>query len=595
MPVDAPAVAQISRELNNYLPVRIAQIFQPYPEEFLFCGYGSGEDFKLLISLDARYGRFHLFEGFKDCSSVPTPFGTLLRKHFSGSKLIAFCAVPFERITKLTFEVYEAATGLTKKEIRLELTGKRANLIITDSDGIIIDAWRKNTDPKPGEREVSPGSRYELPGTGGRWKPVTVSYQQFRALFDQLPPDVTLERFLLKHWYGMSPLSIQEITRRAGWPPSTQVREFPSETLPELFASFTDWAEKVAAGNFEPTVLYDPEGKAIDCSALKIAFPPENTTAKQVPELNKTVAAIFDQLHESSRFQELKQNLLRKINSHLEKDRAKLAKQEAEAAAAEAGDRFRIAGELLMTYGYQISKGSSQVKLINHYDPAGAELLIDLNPALTPQANAQAYFKKYQKAKKGQQAIAAQIVKTKEAIEYLESIETLAQNALITADLRLVREELEQNEKRPSGSGKASKRSGKKETPAEPRQYKTPAGHTILVGRNNLQNDRLTLKIADPADWWFHTQKIPGSHVILRQKPGVPVDDDSLNRACQLAVYFSKARQSTKVPVDYTQRKNVKKPPAANPGFVIYDFFKTAIVTPDAKILAELGVLGKTE
>jgi predicted ribosome quality control (RQC) complex YloA/Tae2 family protein len=187
-------------------------------------------------------------------------------------------------------------------------------------------------------------------------------------------------------------------------------------------------------------------------------------------------------------------------------------------------------------------------------------------------------------------ALAEQMTKTKETLDYLESLETMASNAFNEVDLHLVQEELEQSESNKKAKMKPVKKYAKKEKPIEPRQFKTPAGHTILVGRNNIQNDRLTFKIADPTDWWFHTQKIPGSHVILRPKPGIPVDDESLNYACQLAAYFSKAKNSTKIPVDYAQRKYVKKPPAAKPGFVIYDFFKTAIITPDVNLLESIGV-----
>jgi predicted ribosome quality control (RQC) complex YloA/Tae2 family protein len=590
MPMDAPVIAQISKELTSCLPVRIDQIFQTFSDEFLLCGYGSGTDFKLLISLNAQYGRFHLVAPDKDNLPTLTPFCILLRKHFSGSKLITIEAVPFERISKFTFEVYEPSTGVTKKNLLMELTGKSSNLIVCDENSNIIDAWRRVLSNRPEEREIASGIKYELPTTGGRWRPVSITWEQFQTILSQVPPEVMLEKFFLKHWYGLSLLSINEITHSAGFYPATPCRDIPQSDYLKLFAAFTAWAEIVAEAQFNPTCLIDPSGKAIDCSALTIHFPPENVTTRPVLMLHKEIAEIFHQRHVVGRFREAKLNLLKKINIQVEKVGTKLSKQEAEAAVAEKGDQLRIAGELVTTYGFQIPKGSSQTKLINHYDPESKELLINLNPALTPQANAQVYFKKYQKAKKGQLAIAAQIVKTQEIVDYLESIETMAQNALNAVDLRLVQEELEQSEIGKRTKIKPVKKFAKKEKPIEPRQFRTPAGHTLLVGRNNLQNDRLTFKIAEPTDWWFHTQKIPGSHVILRPEPGIPVDDESLNYACQLAAYFSKAQKSTKVPVDYTQRKNVKKPPASKPGFVIYDFFKTAIITPDLALLESLGV-----
>jgi predicted ribosome quality control (RQC) complex YloA/Tae2 family protein len=591
MPMDAPAVALISKELNHYLPVRIDQIYQPFSDEMLFCGYGSGSDFKLLISLNASFGRFHLInELSKENLPVPGSFCQLLRKYFSGSKLIAVEAVPFERISKFTFEVYEEISGITKRYLLVELTAKSSNLIVCDENLIIIDAWRRVNPKNPEEREISAGIKYELPTTGGRWRPVTITEEQFKALFSKLPPEVTLDRFFLKHWYGLSALSINEITRSAGFTPTTACINVLEQDYSKLFNVLSAWAQVIAESDFSPTCLVDQSGKAFDCSALAIHFPPDHAGIQPVAELQQAIAAVYHERHITSRFQQAKLNLIKKINIQSEKIRTKLMKQQAEANTAEHGDGLRIAGELLTTYGFQIPKGSSKTNLVNHYDPEAKEIEITLNPALSPQANAQVYFKKYQKAKKGQIAIAVQIAKTKEALDYLESIESMAQNAINIPDLQLVSEELDQNETGKKFKTQPVKKFTKKEKPIEPRQFKTPAGHTILVGRNNLQNDRLTFKIADPSDWWFHTQKIPGSHVILRPQPGIPIDDQSLNYACQLATYFSKGRQSTKVPVDYTQRKNVKKPPAAKPGFVIYDFFKTAIITPDLELLISLGI-----
>ncbi len=595
MPIDAPVIAQISIELSRYLPVRINLIDQTFADEFILSGYGSGTDFNLLISLNSGYGRFHLVDpnsriDLKEVPAPPTIFGASMRKRFSGSKLIAIESVPFERIIKLTFEVYEQALGIINRYLLVELTGKSSNLMICDENLVITDVWRKVNPKRPEDREIAPGISYEFPPTGGRWRPVSINEAQFAVLLSQLPKDVSLEKFFLKHWYGLSTLSIHEITRTVHFSPDTLCHEIPAEDYPKLFAAFNFWADTVARGDFKPMGLFDGTGRLFDCSALSIHFPPANISVRPIPTLHKEVADLFDQKQLTSRLKEAKINLEKKIHTQIEKTRTKLAKQQAEATAADQGDQLRIAGELLTTYGFQITKGSKEVTLLNHYDPQGKKILIKLDPSLSAQANAQVYFKKYQKAKKGQVAIGEQIVRTQEALEYLESIEVMAQNAMNLTDLHLVLEELQQNEAAKKARIHPVKKNAKKEKPAQPRQYKTPAGHTILVGRNNLQNDRLTFKVADPDDLWFHTQKIPGSHVILRPEPGVPVDDESLNYACQLAAYFSKAKNSTKVPVDYTKRKNVKKPPASKPGFVIYDFFKTAIITPDEKLLERLGI-----
>jgi predicted ribosome quality control (RQC) complex YloA/Tae2 family protein len=590
MPIDAPVIAGLAKEISGYLPVKIDKIHQPYTDEFLFSCFGGGAAFKLLFSLNAQYGRFHLYHGVKNNPLTPSAFCMLLRKHFSGTKLISVTTVPFERIARFTFEGYDPLAGLARKDLRLELTGKSANLIITNAAGEIIDSWRK-THFRAEQRDLSPGQPYQLPATGGRWAPPTIDGGHFTALLASLPEQVTLERFFATHWYGLSAPAVREIIHRAGLQPMQPCRRLTPEMAQTLYTVFDRWSQTIAQGLFQPTGIYDRAGKLRDFTTFPINFPPSDAMVGPLVSLNDTIADLVESSHETARFQETRQNLVRKITQLLTKTRKKLDKQTAEAAQAENGDQWRICGELLTSCGRQIQKGRTECSLPNYYDPQNREIVIKLNPALTVRENAQAYFKKYHKAKKGRTAIAVQIAKTNEALIYLESLETMALNALTTTDLELIKEELQANLK-PSGQNKAgnAKARLKPENAVKPRQFSCPTGHQILVGRNNLQNDRLTFKVAAPGDLWFHTQKIPGSHVILKAQPGGDVDDESLYYACQLAVYFSKGRPSTKVPVDYTQRKNVKKPPAAKPGFVIYDYFKTAIITPDRELLTKLGL-----
>ncbi|HEY8464168.1 MAG TPA: NFACT RNA binding domain-containing protein [Bacillota bacterium] len=594
MPLDAPAIACLALEINRLLPVKVDKIHQPFPDEFLFSCYGGGQSFKLLMSVHPQFGRFQLSTDAKTNPLAPSGFCMLLRKHFGGAKLIRVEAIPFDRIARFTFEGYDQTTGLTHKTIILELTGKRTNLIILNQAGIIIDSWRRKNPSRPEERDLNPGQPYQLPAAQGRWTPDRVDSARFAALLAAVPVTVSLEKFFSTQFLGLSTLAIREIIQSAGCSPDTTGSNLNPDQIKQLYASLDRWTRQIAAAEFAPCGIYDTHGKLLDFAAYPVKFPPENTVVKPLTALNQSVAVLMETGDAAIRFFEAKQNLIRKIRRQLAKNLKKADKQDEEARQADRGEELRICGELLTIYGYQIPKGTTATTLANHYDPEGREITIKLNPALTAQENAQFYFKKYQKAKKGQLAIAEQLDKTRETIAYLESLETLATLALTWADLESVSEEFEPVFEHCSKNIKPGlRKSGikdKKETGAKPRQFLTPSGHQILVGRNNLQNDRLTFKTAAPEDLWFHVQKIPGSHVILKARPGVAIDDEALNYACQLAVYFSKGRQSTKVPVDYTQRKNVKKPPATKPGFVIYDYFKTALITPDRQLLAELGL-----
>jgi predicted ribosome quality control (RQC) complex YloA/Tae2 family protein len=596
MPLDAPVIARLAQELNSLLPVKVDKIHQPYPDEFIFSCFGSGTAFKILISTNSQYARFTRFEGNRDNPPAAPAFCMLLRKHFGGSKLTRIETVPFERIGKFTFETYDTFQGACRKILWLELTGKSANLIAATEDGVIIDAWRRLESNQAGRRELLTGVKYEAPDSKDRWKPVTISAERFEDLLASVPPEIKLEELFLKQWYGLSALTVRQLTAAAGLSPENRCREISSPEIKRLFDEFSLWAERVASKTFDPIALVDGQGRISDFSALPVPYPPENSRAQPIQNLNETVATAIEIRQGAKRFSESQQQLARQIKQQLDKARVKLGKQEAEAAIAEQSESFKIAGELLMTYGHSVMKGTTSVSLPNYYDPSGAALEVTLNPALSVQENAQVYFKKYQKAKKGQLAIADQLAKTQETIDYLESLEVLILKAQTPADLQSIREELLQTAIKKPGplrnSGKKPKthesRVQGREAPLEPRKFTSEAGHLILVGRNNFQNDRLTFKVAGPEDLWFHTQKIPGSHVILKLQPGVALDNDTLNDACQMAVYFSKGQPSSKVPVDYTQRKNVKKPPGSKPGFVIYDFFQTAIITPDEQRLQRL-------
>ena len=274
-----------------------------------------------------------------------------------------------------------------------------------------------------------------------------------------------------------------EIILDAGLKPDTSCNQYSEPDFVKLYKTFQDWADSVSSGNFQPCCLYDVEGNPLDCSALPIRYPGENLTIKPVSSISRAVTEVYGSKQARERFQGIKAGLLKKVGAVLEKNRIKLGKQEKEAAHAERGDEWRILGELLITYGSQIQKGSKVARLANHYQPESPEMEIPLNPALSIWENAQQYFKKYQKAKKGRLAIAAQIAKTRESIDYLESIEVMIENAVNLSDLKLIRDELDLAETKHFSQKKPPKRKEVRQNRAIFRL----GGHTLLVGRNNLQ------------------------------------------------------------------------------------------------------------
>lgn len=586
MPIDAPVVQCLVHEIQQLLPVKIARIYQTAHDEFRFSCYGGGDEFALLFSLNPQYSRFHSVPDSRENTPNVSSFCLLLRKYFSGSRLIALEAIPFERIIKFTFETFDPIVGLGQKVIWLELTGRSANLIVCEPNNTIIDCLKRKPASKPGERDLNVDSVYELPATKSRWQPVTLTAAEFLTLFAEIPNEVILNDFFTKQWLGLSAPAIETICRNAGIAPTASRGELNDDQISVLYDSFNNWSEQLKKTDFAPYGIYKSEVLQ-DFVAFKPNLQRADCTFKPLENLNEAVAASLGINSQINRFREVSEGLAHRIKNNYDKNRRKLDKQIQEAKQAEKSEIHRITGELLNTYGYQVQKGMTSIALPNHYDVDGSDLQISLNPALSAHENAAVYYKKYQKAKKGQESIAVQIKKTEEMIDYWDSLATMVNTAATLEDLELIREELDVDSTRHK---KATVNKSQKKVPeSKPRQFTTPDGHTILVGRNNIQNDRLTFKIAAPTDWWFHTQKIPGSHVIVRLEPGTVIDDETIFYACQLAVFYSKTRKGTKVPVDYTQRKYVKKPQNASPGFVIYDNFRTGITTPDETVLNKLG------
>jgi predicted ribosome quality control (RQC) complex YloA/Tae2 family protein len=368
---------------------------------------------------------------------------------------------------------------------------------------------------------------------------------------------------------------------RTGYPETVQIGDLPDDAgihLKNVFQALIEESIKPT-----PRLITDVQGMIKDFSAYPITQ--QGIKSIPAPNLNEVIVKTLHAWDQES----IRQNECSELNRFLKERIGKLlkkaGKQSEELTAAEDADQFRISGELLSIQVNSIKKGQTQISLPNYYDADYKDVSISLRPDLTPSENIQHYFKKYQKAKKGQIAIEHQLNLTYEEIGYLKGILTALEDKLTTDEIWEIRNELTEE----GYLKKAKLPQAKRKTTSSPRRFISSDGIPIDVGRNNFQNDRLTLKISSPKDIWFHTQGIPGSHVLVRGD-GQPLPDTTLLEAAHLAAWFSQARNSTKIPVDYTERRHVKKPAGSRPGFVLYQPFQTVIVTPDPALLLKLGV-----
>lgn len=580
MPFDAFFTQAISSELDVRLRNgRIERIVHPQKDRIILEGRHPypGIDFFLLLSIHPQYARVQLCGKPKNVPKQPSAFCMLLRKHLSGGRILSVEATPWERIIIITFEVYAGELGLTKRRLILEMLGRRSNLILTEESGLIIDAVKREDGER--ERSIIPGVTYLQPSKPTSWTPL-ISSEQLQVLIDRSPADTPLFKLLYTQLLGISPFIAKELSVRAGYSP-----EMPLDMLDATAGSKITHAIAqllTAIKDPMPYLLRQPSGEIIDFSAFhptQSGFILENASS-----LNQLVADSIGFLEEQNRIRSIQTRLRRVVGEKIAKLTTKLEKQTDELTAAEDAETFRLYGELLTFSKAKLVKGQSQVELVNYYDPQGTLLSIPLRPDLSPNENIQAYFKKYQKAKKGRTAIGEQIQATQAEVSYHEGLLTILNDPLTLGELVEIEDELES-----LGLIRRPKVEKKQSEPSSPHRFVSSEGIPIDVGRNNQQNDRLTFKIASPRDTWMHTQNIPGSHVLIRDD-GQGFTEVTLLEAANLAAWHSKARRSTKIPVDYTSRRHVRKPPGSHPGFVLYDHVKTIIITPDPSILQRLGV-----
>ena len=577
MPLDAICLQGVVGELAPQLTgSRIEKIQQPARDQIILLLRGSR---RLFLNAGANQPRIHLTEQLRDNPSQPPMFCMLLRKHLSGGIIESVRQEPLERVVTLTVLASDEMGERSRFTLVWEGMPRRANLILCDRDGRIIDCLRRVDLEAEQDRQVLPGLFYRLPTRQDKRSPLSVTEEEFAALLGRAAPDAPLDGWLLDTFTAISPLVARELTVRA-----CGSTDAPASQGNALWNVFSRWQKDVNENTFTPTLI-KRNGSLADFTYGPVTQYGTYAETEIYDSFSHLLDDFYEKREQAERVKQKGRDLLKTATTARDRVRRKLAAQEKELAACLDRDHLRICGELITANLYSMERGQSRLTAQNYYDENCADMDIPLDVRLSPQENAARYFKQYAKAKTAEKYLTAQLQRGREELQYLESVLQELAQAESEQDFNDIRTELTDGGylrgrgKKQPGFQRASK----------PREFRSSAGLRILVGRNNRQNDRLTTKDADKRDIWLHTQKIHGSHVILCTG-GTEPDEQSLMEAASLAAYFSQAQGSTKVPVDYTPVKFVKKPAGAKPGMVVYTTYQTMLADPDEELVKRLSV-----
>lgn len=580
MPLDGLFLACLREELaQNLIDARITRVHQPGRRELSLAFRSPGQNQLLLISAHPQMARVHLTSASRENPLKPPPFCMLLRKYWEGGRLVKVSQPDLERILVLETQNMDEFGLVSTTQLICEFMGKHSNAILVKKDKggpkKILGSLITVSPEMSRVRTVRAGEAYTAPPPQEKFFPGALEENKalFRERLDELS-EKSLKNTLVSLIQGIGPLTAEALLEGAGLDPGRKTGDLHREDFLSLWDSLMELNKIILEKNFSPTLLRGKDGRALDFTALPL---PGREAGGFADEAYQSPSLLLDRFYGDRerlyKEAELKSLLEQRILKELERLKKKLARQQQELERAKKADAYRRQGEILTAYLYRLKKGDSFALLPDIYDPGGEDLKIPLNPSLTPAQNAQVYFKKYKKALSARKELSRRTRLTEGEVRYLEGLHFQLEGAG-TEELPALREEL-------AREGYLKTAPGKKARPGvpggEPLKFLSSDGLNIYVGKNNRQNDFLTLKKAGRDHLWFHAKDIPGSHVVVSH---AHPPYKTLEEAAMLAAYYSRGQKSANVPVDYTPVKNVRKPRGAKPGMVIYDNHKTLYVTP---------------
>lgn len=586
MAFDGITVASIVKELSDNLTGgRIYKIAQPESDEIVLTiktNADKGYQSKVVLSADASLPLIYVSEENKKAPMTAPVFCMVLRKHILNGRITSITQPGLERIVRFEVEHMDEMGDMRHKVLLIELMGKYSNIIFIDEENKIIDSIKHISASVSSVREVLPGREYFVTQTQDKADPLNTDITEFASLIRG--KGMPVFKAIYSSYTGLSSVCSQEICYRASIDADKSAIALTDAEFSNLYIAFSGLMSDVKQGTFKPTVAYIG-GKPKEYAAfdLTIYSSAENSSIKNYDTMSQLLEGYYSEKNIETRIRQKSVDLRKIVQTALERNVRKLDQQTHQMQDTQKKDKYRVYGELLNVYGYSAKEGDKEIT-VDDYN-TGKPLTIPLDPTLTASQNAKKYFDRYTKLKRTAEALEDQMKDVQEQIQHLESISSSLDIARQEEDLLQIRMELAEAGYVKKKSSEKGKR--KEKITSKPFHYISSDGFDIYVGKNNYQNDELTFKVANGGDWWFHSKGCPGSHVVLITG-GKDVPDKAFEEAAALAAYYSKGKDQDKVEIDYLQRKNVKKPGGAKPGFVVYYTNYSMVIAPDISNLKEV-------
>lgn len=584
MALDGAFLRHIKKEIEEKaIGARVEKIYQPNKEEMVLLLRTRTDNFKLLMSARANSARVHFTQFVPENPKVPPMLCMLLRKRLGGARLVEVRQPGLERMLCFDFDAVNELGDEVRLTLVMEIMGRYSNIICVDGNGKIIDALKRVDAEMSSERLVLPGMTYQLPPPQDKLCLLTSSVEDIIERIRRIPSDMELSKALLNTLQGVSPIVCRELQHLTGHGNDLTIKEMDERQYERLAFFLGRMADTVKNIDGQPYMVTGLEKKPMDFSFQNIEQYGLSAVVNRYPSFSELLDAFYSERDRIERMRARSQDLLRILSNASDRLSRKVNLQRAELEKCSEREILRIKGDLINANLYKLQRGALWAELQNFYEENLPIVKIKLDPTLSPSQNAQKYYKAYHKARTAEKMLTVQIQQAQDELTYIDSVFEELSRATTERDLSEIRAELMEQ-----GYIRAPKGKQKQPTSLGPLEFTTSDGFPVLVGRNNRQNDLLTLKQANKRDIWFHTKNIPGSHTILLTQGREPTET-ALYEAAMLAAFHSRGRNSSQVPVDYTEVKHVSKPQGAKPGMVIYVNYKTIYVTPSADMVSKLS------
>lgn len=578
MAFDGITIANIVSELNHTIVGgKINKIAQPEADELMITVKNNRTQYRLFLSASASLPLIYLTGENKQGPLTAPNFCMLLRKHIGSARILSVTQPGLERILIFELEHLNELGDICRKKLIVEIMGKHSNIIFCQEDDTIIDSIKHISANMSSVREVLPGRTWFIPHTQDKMDPLSMSREAFtETVFGKNLP---VFKAVYTSLTGFSPLIAEELCVRSGIDPKRQAQELEETEKETLWQTTDDLVDRIRRQDFSPVIVYQEE-EPLEFAAFPLTKYQDQKSVSY-ESISQVLESYYSMKNKITLIRQKSADLRRIVTTAIERTSKKYELQQKQQKDTEKKEKYRIYGELLNTYGYHLEEGARSLEALNYY--TNEMITIPLDEHLSAAENAKKYFDRYTKLKRTEEALNELLEETRSDLEHLESIRTSLDIALDEDDLVEVREELMEYGylRRKGSSGK------KKKIVSRPFHYRSSDGFDIYVGKNNFQNDELSFKFASGNDWWFHAKGQPGSHVIVKSN-GEELPDRTFEEAARLAAFYSKGRQAPKVEIDYTQKKNLKKPNSAKPGFVIYHTNYSMIAEPKIHEIEEI-------